>query len=90
MRLGKITLVCLGLAMVFGVTCGAAGWGNSPLKTTILADGGAPLPPPTLMADGGAPLPPPTFMADGGAPLPPPYLMADGGAPLPPPSAQSV
>jgi hypothetical protein len=89
MRFGKILLVCLGLVLVFGTICGAVGLGNSPQKAVILADGGAPLPPPTLVADGGAPLPPPVLMADGGAPLPPPSLMADGGAPLPPPSIRS-
>jgi hypothetical protein len=41
-----------------------------------------------LIADGGAPLPPP-IAADGGAPLPPP-VMADGGAPLPPPSRAAI
>ncbi len=86
MHFGKILLVCLGLVLVFGTTCGSAASGNYPVKATILADGGAPLPPPSLMADGGAPLPPPTLIADGGAPLPPPSFMADGGAPLPPPS----
>ena len=90
MRFGKILLVCLGLVVVFGMSGGSGGLGNCPLKTTILADGGAPLPPPVLMADGGAPLPPPLLMADGGAPLPPPALMADGGAPLPPPSTRSI
>jgi hypothetical protein len=76
MNFGKIRLVCLGLAIVFGMTCGAAGMGNCPLNATILADGGAPLPPPVLVADGGAPLPPPSLMADGGAPLPPPSARA--------------
>ena len=59
MRFGKILLVCLGLVTVLGMTAGSAGSGNGPEKTTILADGGAPLPPPMLVADGGAPLPPP-------------------------------
>src|SRR6266436_3468133 len=90
MHFGKILLVCLGLVLVFGSACGSATSGNCPLNATILADGGAPLPPPLLVADGGAPLPPPTLVADGGAPLPPPSLMADGGAPLPPPSARST
>jgi len=39
-----------------------------------------------MMANGGAPVPPP-MMANGGAPVPPP-MMANGGAPVPPPSAQ--
>jgi hypothetical protein len=39
-----------------------------------------------MMANGGAPVPPP-MMANGGAPVPPP-LTANGGAPVPPPSAQ--
>ena len=90
MHFGKILLVCFGIAIVFGTTCGSAVLGNSPQNATILADGGAPLPPPTLVADGGAPLPPPSLMADGGAPLPPPSLLADGGAPLPPPSTRSI
>ncbi len=90
MHFGKILLVCLGLVVVFGMAGGAAGLGNCPVEATIVADGGAPLPPPTLVADGGAPLPPPPLMADGGAPLPPPALMADGGAPLPPPSTRSI
>ena len=89
MHFGKILLVCLGLVMVLGMTAGSAGLGNGPVKATILADGGAPLPPPTLVADGGAPLPPPMLVADGGAPLPPPMLVADGGAPLPPPATRS-
>ena len=70
MHFGKILLVCLGLVLVFGSACGSATSGNCSLKATILADGGAPLPPPLLVADGGAPLPPPTLVADGGAPLP--------------------
>ena len=72
MHFAKILLVCFGLAIVFGTNCGSAGRVNCPQDATILADGGAPLPPPTLVADGGAPLPPPALMADGGAPLPPP------------------
>jgi hypothetical protein len=72
MYFAKILLVCFGLAIVFGTNCGSAGRVNCPQNATILADGGAPLPPPTLVADGGAPLPPPALMADGGAPLPPP------------------
>ena len=59
MHFGRILLVCLGLVLVFGATCGSATSGNYPLNATILADGGAPLPPPTLVADRGAPLPPP-------------------------------
>ena len=74
MHFGRILLVCLGLVLVFGATCGSATSGNYPLNATILADGGAPLP---------------TLVADGGAPLPPPMLVADGGAPLPPPAARS-
>jgi hypothetical protein len=85
MHFGKILLVCLGFVLVFGAACGSVTSGNCPLNATILADGGAPLPPPMLVADGGAPLTPPSLMADGGAPLPPPTLVADGGAPLPPP-----
>jgi len=60
MHFGKILLVCLGLVTLLGTTCGLAGLANGPLNATILADGGAPLPPPSLMADGGAPLPPPS------------------------------
>src|ERR1700730_17103822 len=93
MRFTKILLVCLGLALVLSLRANqgskAAALGNLP-NAIVLADGGAPLPPPSLMADGGAPLPPPLLMADGGAPLPPPSLMADGGAPLPPPAGGSV
>ena len=89
MHFGKILLVCLGL-VVFGATCGSVTSGNCPPNATILADGGAPLPPPLLVADGGAPLPPPMLVADGGAPLPPPRLVADGGAPLPPPNTPSM
>jgi hypothetical protein len=87
MRFAKILLVCFGLVIVFGMTCGL---GYGPQNATIRADGGAPLPPPVLVADGGAPLPPPMLVADGGAPLPPPSLVADGGAPLPPPSTRSI
>lgn len=72
MHFGKILLVCFGLVIVFGTNCGSAGMVNCPQNATILADGGAPLPPPTLVADRGAPLPPPALTADGGAPLPPP------------------
>jgi hypothetical protein len=90
MHFGKILLVCLGFVTVLGMTAGSAGSGNCPVEAIILADGGAPLPPPTLVADGGAPLPPPVLLADGGAPLPPPSLVADGGAPLPPPSTRSI
>jgi len=90
MHFAKILLVCFGIVIVFGTTCGSAGLGNCRQDATILADGGAPLPPPMLLADGGAPLPPPMLLADGGAPLPPPSLMADGGAPLPPPSTRSI
>jgi hypothetical protein len=72
MHFGKILLLCLGLVVMFGTTCGSGGLGNCPLEATLVADGGAPLPPPALAADGGAPLPPPSLMADGGAPLPPP------------------
>jgi hypothetical protein len=68
MRFAKILLVCFGLVIVFGMTCGL---GHGPQKATIRADGGAPLPP-MLVVDGGAPLPPPSVVADGGAPLPPP------------------
>jgi hypothetical protein len=53
------------------------------LKTVVMAhsDGAV------MMANGGAPVPPP-MMANGGAPVPPPP-MANGGAPVPPPpSAQ--
>ena len=40
----------------------------------------------TLLRDGGAPMPPaPWTIADGGAPMPPaPWVVADGGAPMPP------
>src|SRR5258707_3376711 len=90
MHFGKILLVCLGLVLVFGSACGSATSGNCSLNATILADGGAPLPPPLLVADGGAPLPPPTLVADGWAPPPPPSLLADRGPPLPPPSPRST
>ena len=90
MHFRKILFVCLGLVVVFGMAGGTPGLGNCAIRATILADGGAPLPPPALLADGGAPLPPPSLLADGGAPLPPPTLVADGGAPLPPPSTRSI
>ena len=40
----------------------------------------------TVLRDGGAPMPPPPWaIADGGAPMPPPpWTIADGGAPMPP------
>ena len=72
MHFGKILSVCVGLAMLLGLAARPAALGNRPVNATIVADGGAPLPPPTLVADGGAPLPPPMLVADGGAPLPPP------------------
>jgi hypothetical protein len=63
MRFTKILLVCLGLALVPTLRGNqgseAAALGNLPPNAIILADGGAPLPPPSLIADGGAPLPPP-------------------------------
>jgi hypothetical protein len=86
MRFGKFPLVCLGLLLVVGTHCGAAALGNAPVQATIIADGGAPLPPPSLIVDGGAPLPPPLLAADGGAPPPKASHIVDGGAPLPPPS----
>jgi hypothetical protein len=85
MHFGKFLLLCLGLLLVIGTHCRVAALGNSPAQAVIVADGGAPLPPPSLVADGGAPLPPPSLIVDVGAPLPPPLLVADGGAPLPPP-----
>jgi hypothetical protein len=59
--------------------------GAMSLKTVVAAhsDGAV------MMANGGAPTPPPPMMANGGAPTPPPPMMANGGAPTPPPpSAQ--
>jgi len=92
MRFTKILSVCLGGIFVVGLSLNvgsnAIGAANAFQNGTMLADGGAPLPPPVLVADGGAPLPPPVLVADGGAPLPPPMLVADGGAPLPPPAIE--
>jgi len=93
MRFTKILSVCLGGIFVVGLSLNvgsnAIGAANAFQNGTMLvADGGAPLPPPVLVADGGAPLPPPVLEADGGAPLPPPILVADGGAPLPPPAIE--
>ena len=92
MRFSKILSVCVAGMFVVGLSlnvgANAIAAENLFQNGTVLADGGAPLPPPVFVADGGAPLPPPVLMADGGAPLPPPVLVADGGAPLPPPSIQ--
>jgi len=57
--------------------------GAMSLKTVVMAHSDGAI----MMANGGAPVPPPP-MFNGGAPVPPPP-MANGGAPVPPPpSAQ--
>ena len=57
--------------------------GAMSLKTVVMAHSDGAI----MMANGGAPVPPPP-MVNGGAPVPPPP-MANGGAPVPPPpSAQ--
>ena len=95
MRFTKILLVCLGLALIAGLdgtqSRTATGSANQRIKTTILADGGEPLPRPPLAVDGGEPFPRPLLVADGGEPLPRPPLITDGGEPLPrPPLAKSL
>jgi len=57
--------------------------GAMSLKTVVMAHSDGAI----MMANGGAPVPPPP-MFNGGAPVPPPP-MVNGGAPVPPPpSAQ--
>jgi hypothetical protein len=68
--------------------CATAGAGTLIKPVVAQSAGGSAMPSARLIADGGAPLPPP-FAADGGAPLPPPTV-ADGGAPLPPPLHAAV
>jgi hypothetical protein len=81
MRFAKILLVCLGSALLVGMSTNhrsLAGSTLKPLRTPlIIADGGDPLPRPPLVADGGDPLPRPpqrTKFVDGGDPLPRPPL----------------
>jgi hypothetical protein len=68
-------LTALLLAML--ILAGAMG-----LKTVVAAHNNGTV----MMANGGAPFPPPT--ANGGAPFPPP-AEANGGAPFPPPSVSN-
>lgn len=73
-RVHVLVLVCMLLAPMATIDVWQCG-----RHATLVADGGAPPPPPIsipwLLADGGAPAPPPL----------PPWLLADGGAPPPPP-----
>jgi hypothetical protein len=68
-------LTALLLAML--ILAGAMG-----LKTVVAAHNNGTV----MMANGGAPFPPPA--ANGGAPFPPP-AEANGGAPFPPPSVST-
>jgi hypothetical protein len=81
-KLSALLVALLVLAGAMSLKTVAAAQDNG---AVMMANGGAPVPPP-MMANGGAPVPPP-MMANGGAPVPPP-MMANGGAPVPPPSAQ--
>jgi hypothetical protein len=81
-KLTSVLLAMLVLAGAMSLKTVVAAQSNG---AVMMANGGAPVPPP-MMANGGAPVPPP-MMANGGAPVPPP-MMANGGAPVPPPSAQ--
>ena len=56
--------------------------GAMSLKTAVAAHSNGAI----LMANGGAPVPPPFTTANGGAPVPPPFT-ANGGAPVPPPNS---
>jgi len=56
--------------------------GAMSLKTVVAAHNNGTV----MMANGGAPFPPP--VANGGAPFPPP-IEANGGAPFPPPSVST-
>jgi len=69
-------LTALLLAML--ILAGAMG-----LKTVVAAHSNGTV----MMANGGAPFPPP--VANGGAPFPPPTIEANGGAPFPPPSVST-
>ena len=81
-KLSALLVALLILAGAMSLKTVAAAQDNG---AVMMANGGAPVPPP-MMANGGAPVPPP-MMANGGAPVPPP-MIANGGAPVPPPSAQ--
>jgi hypothetical protein len=78
-KLSALLLAMLVLAGAMSLKTVVAAHSNG---AVLMANGGAPVPPP--MRNGGAPVPPP--MRNGGAPVPPP--MRNGGAPVPPPSAQ--
>lgn len=78
-KLTAVLLAMLVLVGAMGLKTAVAAHSNG---VVMMANGGAPFPPP--MANGGAPFPPP--MANGGAPFPPPS--ANGGAPFPPPSVR--
>jgi hypothetical protein len=70
----KLTALLLAMLVLLGAMS---------LKTVVMAHSDGAI----MMANGGAPVPPPP-MFNGGAPVPPPP-MANGGAPVPPPpSAQ--
>jgi len=66
----KLTVILLAMMILVGAMS---------LKTAVTShnDNGA-----VMMANGGAPVPPPLYR-NGGAPVPPP--LRNGGAPVPPP-----
>jgi hypothetical protein len=55
--------------------------GAMSLKTVVMAHSNGAI----MMANGGAPVPPPPPGRNGGAPVPPPPPSRNGGAPVPPP-----
>ena len=67
-KLTALLLAMLILAGAMGLKTVVAAHNNG---TVMMANGGAPFPPP--VANGGAPFPPPTE-ANGGAPFPPPSV----------------
>ena len=68
-KLTSVLLAMLILAGAMGLKTVVAAHSNG---TVMMANGGAPFPPP--VANGGAPFPPPTIEANGGAPFPPPSV----------------
>jgi hypothetical protein len=68
-KLTSLLLAMLILAGAMGLKTVVAAHCNG---TVMMANGGAPFPPP--VANGGAPFPPPTIEANGGAPFPPPSV----------------
>jgi hypothetical protein len=82
----KLTALLLAMLVLAGAMGLKAVVASRTDGVVMMANGSAPVPPPSFMRNGSAPVPPPAYR-NGSAPVPPPAFR-NGSAPVPPPSAR--